>query len=126
MAIAPSSGGALSQILLQSVNMSAFQCLNNTLSMMRVCSERLVVVLQRMAAEVVELEEKALKAKSAELKGEREAAAEREAARRAQSAAKAAQQERETLQSILDTLEVSSPTFAECQDCLSLTISVGA
>ena len=55
---------------------------------------------------MVELEEKALKAKSGELKREREAAAERETARRAQSAAKAAQQERETLQSILDTLEV--------------------
>ena len=68
--------------------------------------------LQRMAAEVVELEEKALKARSAELKGEREAAAEREAARRAQSAAKAAQQERETLQSILDTLEVSNTPCA--------------
>lgn len=59
-----------------------------------------------MAAEVVELEEKALKAKSEELKREREAAGEREAARRAQAAAKAALQERETLQSILDTLEV--------------------
>ncbi len=55
---------------------------------------------------MVELEEKALKAKSEELKREREAAAEREAARRAQAAAKAAHQERETLQSILDTLEV--------------------
>ncbi len=63
-------------------------------------------IAQRLAAEVVELEEKALKAKSEELKREREAAAEREAARRAQAAAKAAQQERETLQSILDTLEV--------------------
>ena len=55
---------------------------------------------------MVELEEKALKAKSEELKREREAAAEREAARRAQATAKVAQQERETLQSILDTLEV--------------------
>ena len=65
---------------------------------------------------MVELEEKALKAKSEELKREREAAAEREAARRAQSAAKAAQQERETLQSILDTLEV-------CTLCRSSLIS---
>ena len=62
--------------------------------------------LQRLAAEVVELEEKALKARSEELKREREAAAEREAAKRAQAAATAALQERETLQSILDTLEV--------------------
>lgn len=62
--------------------------------------------MQRLAAEVVELEEKALKAKSEELKRGREAAADQEAARRAQSAAKAALQERDTLQSILDTLEV--------------------
>ena len=67
--------------------------------------------LQRLAAEVVELEEKTLKARSVELKREREAAAEREAAKRAQAAAKAALQERETLQSILDTLEVHSPTL---------------
>ena len=69
------------------------------------------VQLQRLAAEVVELEEKALKARSEELKREREAAAEREAAKRAQAAATAALQERETLQSILDTLEVPYPTL---------------
>ena len=55
---------------------------------------------------MVELEEKALKAKSEELKHGREAAADQEAARRAQLAAKAALQEKDTLQSILDTLEV--------------------
>ena len=77
-----------------------------------------------MAAEVVELEEKALKARSAELKGEREAAAEREAARRAQLAAMAAQQERETLQSILDTLEVST-TSAKYRDFIASYILDG-
>ena len=106
--LAPYLGGALSQILYQSVQLSAYSCLHDTKSMLRACSDWLCMVLQRMAAEVVELEEKALKARSAELKGEREAAAERDAARRAQSAAKAAQQERETLQSILDTLEVTN------------------
>ncbi len=92
--------------------MSAQLCFKSTKSELTACSDWLCMVLQRMAAEVVELEEKALKARSAELKGEREAAAEREAARRAQLAAKAAQQERETLQSILDTLEVSNTPCA--------------
>jgi methylase of polypeptide subunit release factors len=71
-----------------------------------------------LAAEVVELEEKTLKARSEELKREREAAAEREAAKRAQAAAKNALQERESLQSILDTLEVCSLTLRSIKHSL--------
>ncbi|EIE19150.1 hypothetical protein COCSUDRAFT_67986 [Coccomyxa subellipsoidea C-169] len=59
----------------------------------------------RLAAEVVELEERLLRARSNELRAEKEAAQQAHAARRAQSAAQSAQLERGSLQSIIDTLQ---------------------
>ena len=55
---------------------------------------------------MVELEERLLRARSNELRAEKEAAQQAHAARRAQSAGQSAQLERGSLQSIIDTLQV--------------------
>lgn len=52
------------------------------------------------------MEERLLRARSNELRAEKEAAQQAHAARRAQSAAQSAQLERGSLQSIIDTLQV--------------------
>ncbi|BDA49546.1 probable protein BLISTER at N-terminal half [Coccomyxa sp. Obi] len=63
------------------------------------------IAAQRLAAEVVDLEERVLRARSNELRAEKEAAAAAQTARRAQSAAQSALLERGNLQSIVDTLQ---------------------
>ena len=55
---------------------------------------------------MVDLEERVLRARSNELRAEKEAVAQSQAARRAQSAAQSALLDRGSLQSIVDTLQV--------------------
>lgn len=54
----------------------------------------------------MELEERVLRARSNELRKEKEAQAERDAAKRAHAAAQSALRDRDSLQSIIDTLQV--------------------
>lgn len=66
-----------------------------------------LVAAQRLAEEVVDLEERLLRARSNELRAQKESAAAAKAARKAQSAAQHATLDRGGLQSIIDTLQVA-------------------
>jgi hypothetical protein len=68
---------------------------------------------QRLAAEVVDLEERVLRARSNELRREREVAAEREAAKRAQRTAQTALLEKSNLQAIIETLQVADASLPQ-------------